>query len=264
MNIHFTDKKLFEQLKFATLATVRVGSHMYGNNNENSDEDFLYIYATSKNEVNSFLETHHQLQYKENNVDYNFVSLHTFIQNIFNGDSTINFEVVQSDALLDTHLEWLTKHKEVFITYSMIRSYLGLARRDIKHYHKCKSEYEKRKRLGHIIRGYLYATDMIYNELDFNLVNRFFCTKVKDLDVSTNKTLREYETLISDLRDKLNEKFNGKTLGLAQTMDVELGKKLMKDFLMFCNSDIFETKQSMLDNFNLDEFINVNENWVAY
>ncbi len=33
MNIHFTDKELFEKLKSATLAKVRVGSHLYGTNN---------------------------------------------------------------------------------------------------------------------------------------------------------------------------------------------------------------------------------------
>lgn len=32
MNIHFTDKELFEKLKLATIVKVKVGSHMYGTN----------------------------------------------------------------------------------------------------------------------------------------------------------------------------------------------------------------------------------------
>lgn len=175
MNIHFTDKELFEKLKNATLAKVVVGSHMYGTQNifgdNTSDIDYLHIYATSTNELNTVFNTHHQLQYKEDGIDYNFVSLHTFIKNILNGDSTINFEVVQSDQLENTHLEWLIKYRKDFITYTMIKSYNGFCKRDLKHFHKAKTEYERSKRFGHIIRGFLYSRDMLYSQWDFKAVN---------------------------------------------------------------------------------------------
>jgi len=63
MNIHFNDKELFEKLKSATIAKIVVGSNMYGTQNSSSDIDYLYIYATSENELNSFVKVHHQLQY---------------------------------------------------------------------------------------------------------------------------------------------------------------------------------------------------------
>src|ERR1700749_424554 len=102
MNIHFKDKELFENLKHATLAKVRIGSHLYGTNDSESDEDFLHIYATSEKELQSFIWTNHQLQYKTDGNDHNFISLHAFIRNCVNGDSTINFEVIHSTELIGT------------------------------------------------------------------------------------------------------------------------------------------------------------------
>lgn len=265
MNIHFTDIELFEQLKKATLAKIIVGSQMYGTNTTVSDTDFLYIYATSENELLSAIQTHHQLQYiDENGNDHNFVSLHTFIRNILNGDSTINFEVVQSNELFGTCLGWINYHKNSFITYTIIRSYLGLCRRDVKHFHKANTDYLKKKRLGHIIRGYLYARDMIYNQWNFTLVNIKLKSIIDNLDIFTNKTLREYEKEISDLRNELNEKFNNKTLGYAQHMNVEDSIEFTNDLLVFCKSETFKQKQSHLDDFDLVSFLNAFENWVEY
>lgn len=262
MNIHFTDKELFESLKSATIAKVVVGSHMYGTNHELSDTDYLYIYATSENELFSAILTHHQLQYKENNIDYNFVSLHTFIRNILNGDSTINFETVHSTQLIGSDLEFLYNLRQSFITYTMIRSYLGICRRDLKHYHKCKTDAEKIKKLRHIIRGYIYARDMLYNQWNFDLAN----TELKSiaLDISTNKQLRQYESAVSGLRDELNERLNSKTLGFAQTFDVESGKELTDKMIQYCKSDRFKSLQNNIKDFDMNYFINSFENWVEY
>jgi predicted nucleotidyltransferase len=266
MNIHFTDKDLFERLKNATIAKVVVGSHMYGTNNEHSDTDYLYIYATSQNELNSYVQTNHQLQYKEDGIDHNFVSLHTFIRNIINGDSTINFEVMQSNCFAGTELSWLIGHKHSFITYTIIRSYLGLARRDVKHYYKYNNDQDKKKRLGHIIRGYLYAYDMIYNRWNFNFksCNKELISLIETLDVSKTSTLKLYDQLISKLRDDLNERFNNKKLGLGQHMDVDSGTFLNHDLLVYVDSESFKHKQDFLVDFNMYMFINSIENWVEY
>jgi len=262
MNIHFTDKKLFDKLKKATIAKVIVGSHMYGTNNENSDIDYLYIYATSENELMSFIQTNHQLQYKEEGIDYNFVSLNSFLKNIFNGDSSINFEVIASDSLIGTDLEWLCSHKDTFITYNMIRSYLGLCRRDIKYYNKCETDYDKTKKLRHIIRGYIYAKKMVSHLFDFNACNDTLLN-IK-LDISTNIQLREYEKKISDLRNELTEKFNNKTLGYAQNINVEAGIKLNTNLCNFMKTNEFKVKQYILKDFDMEMFINSYENWVNY
>lgn len=262
MNIHFTDRTLFKQLKVATLAKVKVGSHMYGTNTEKSDIDYLYIYATSENELTSAIQVHHQLQFIEDGVDHNFVSLHTFLRNCMSGDSTINFEVLQSGALKGTKLDWLNKHKDSFITYTIIRSYLGFARRDIKHYHKQKDDYNKMKKLGHIIRGYIYARMMIDGIWDFNTAN----TELKNikLNVTNNKMLKAYESKISKLRNTLNEKFNNRTLGYAQHMNVEKGITLTNELNEFCRGYEFKIKQLNLQYFNMNLFINSFENWVEY
>jgi predicted nucleotidyltransferase len=265
MNIHFTDIELFKQLKSATMAKVVVGSTMYGTNTKDSDIDYLYIYATSENELLSTIKTNHQLQFiDENGNDHNFVSLHSFIQNILNGDSTINFEVIQSNELFTTHLDWLANHKKSFITYTVIKSYLGLCKRDLKHYYKADTDYLKKKRLGHIIRGYVYANAMIYNNWDFTLVNLEFKNKFDNLDITNNNTLKDFDSGISFLRDELNEKLNTKTLGLAQFMHLEDSTEFTNDLLSFCKSVYFKQKQTHLKDFNLDLYLNAYENWVDY
>lgn len=262
MNIHFEDRILFEKLKSATIAKVLVGSHMYKSNNELSDTDYLYIYATSENELYSFIKTHHQLQYKEDNIDYNFVSLHNFLYNTLKGDSTINFEVINSDSLIGTDLRFLNYNKDAFLTYTIIRSYLGLCRRDIKCFFSAKTDYDKEKRLKHIVRGSIYARYMLDNNFEFNKCNDMF--RAVEIDITTSKQLKSYEKIVSDLRYVLNEKFASKTLGLAQHMNVESGVKITKDLLDYCKTESFKNKQAFLSDFNLDIFINSYENWVEY
>lgn len=265
MNIHFTDKDLFEKLKLATLVKVRVGSHLYGTNNENSDEDFLYIYATSENELNSFIWTNHQLQYKEEGIDHNFVSAHTFIRNILNGDSTINFEVVHSDELKNSCLEFLHILKESFNTYTIIRSYNGFARRDCKHFTKATNDYEKRKRLGHIIRGYVYADMLMNKTFDFKKANETFVDLLNKHTLDMN-SVNKYISLIELQRKQLNEKFDNKTLSLAKNLSVNSGKQLEYIFKLVRKSEIFEwdKKQYYLKDFDMSIFINAFENWVNY
>lgn len=262
MNIHIEDEELVDRLIDATILKVTVGSHMYGTNNINSDIDYLYIYATSENELSSVINTHHQLQYKEDGVDYVFVSLHTFIQNILNGDSTINFEVINSEQLVGTELEWLYNIREYFTTYTIIRSYLGFARRDIKHFHKGKDDYDKTKRLRHIIRGYLYAKSILSYEWNFDSCNDEL--KSIDIDISDNMQLRKYEKLISDLRFELNEIFNSGELKYAQKIGVDHGIDMTNKLLEYVKSDSFKEKQSKLKDFDLYHYINSYENWVSY
>jgi predicted nucleotidyltransferase len=267
MNIHITNKTLFESLKLATIAKVRIGSHIYKTNNKDSDEDFLYIYATSINESNSPFKVHHQLQYKENNIDYNFVSLHNFIHNCINGDSTINFEVIFSDELEGTSLEFITKDdiKNNLISYTIIKSYLGLARRDVKHINKYKDDYNRKKRLGHIIRGYIYANQMIEHSFDFNVCNKFFKNIIDDISVSEyNNYLNTYSKNIDELRKELNNKFNIGKLGLPKILNVETAIKIESEILNLCESDYYKDKQMRLKDFDTSIFIDSLENWVSY
>lgn len=270
MNIHFTDRQLFENLKAATIAKVKVGSHLYGTNTEKSDEDFLYIYATSKAELNSFITTHHQLQFKENNTDHNFVSFHTFLRNCINGDSPINFEVIQSRELVGTIIEFLHKYRKFFITYTVIRSYNGLVQRDIKQFNRAITDYAKYKKYGHIIRGIAYVESMLENKFDFllldhNLFNTEFISEQFDLNpIILNYELEQLLKTATDQRKRLNDKLNEGSLKYAKILDATIAMELHRETLRLTNSILWHEKQILLDGFDMSYFINAHEHWVSY
>lgn len=264
MNIHFTDKNIFKKLKDATLVRTIIGSNLYGTNTTESDTDFLYIYATSNNELNSIINSHHQLQFIEDGVDHIFVSLHSFIKNCLSGDSTINFEVIQSDTLQDTCLEFIHEYKELFKTQTIIKSYLGLAKRDIKYFHKADTDRLKRKRLGHIVRGFLYASNIMNHQFDFNSLNEEYKQILNELNIETNYHLRMYDQLIGICRDELNKRVENKTINLSWRINVEDGIEFNETFVEFVNSELFKDCQKYLEDFNMSEYINTYENWVNY
>jgi len=214
MNIHFTDKELFETLKKHSIVKVQIGSHLYGFNNEKSDIDYLYIYPRSVQMKDSYLWEHHQLQYKEEGVDHIFTDLPTFIRNILTGDSTINFEVLHE--LKGTPLHLLHDARYKFYSYNIIRAYLGLARRDLKDLIPKNGAGGgfSFKKLHHAVRGYCTAS-MIYkgeykNHWDKNYPNLF--QLLKDIKtggtpVSIKEMIDGYTGRINCLRSDLNEKF---------------------------------------------------------
>jgi predicted nucleotidyltransferase len=262
MNIHFTDRKLFDKLVKSSLGRFEVGSHMYGTNNENSDIDYLYIYATSENEMNSFLNTHHQLQFKEEGVDHNFVSLHTFLTNTISGDSTINFEVLNFGYFKGTLLECLYEERNSFHTYNVIRSYLGMARRDIKAYLKLTNDQAKKKKLGHIIRGGMYAKAILEHRFDIHSINREF--RKINIDVSNDGLYIKSEIHINELRKSLNDKLNDRTLELAKSMCVESSRGLDVMLSRIMSSEEFKEKSDILKDFDMTVYYNAFENWVEY
>lgn len=266
MNIHFTDIALFEKLKAASIVRVTIGSHMYGTNNTGSDIDYLYIYATSDNELNSFIQTHHQLQYKEEGIDHNFVSLHTFLKNTINGDSTINFEVIHSGVLRDTCLEFLYINRHMFNTYTVIRAYLGLARRDSQFYHKESTVRGKMKKLGHIIRADYYCEALLDHSFNFHDCNTTFKLTLAHMEemVETNIALRKAEHSIGVLRTRLNEGLANKTLGMAQKMDVSHARILSGHMQNLMNNHDYLSHKAVLENFDISAFLNAFENWVEY
>ena len=142
----------------------------------------------------------------------------------------------------------------------MIRSYLGICRRDIKHYHKDNNKFKK---LRHIIRGYLYARHMINHTFDFDACNEELLSI--NIDVSNNFQLREYENSISLLRDELNAKFENKVLGYSQHFNVKRGIELSNDIYELCKSSLFLECQEYINESNINElYINAYENWVEY
>jgi len=220
MNIHFTDENLFYKLMKNKLLQIEVGSHMYNLTDEYSDIDSLIIYTPFKNQLNSAFTNHHQLQYKYNGVDYIFVDLITFIRNAVNGDSTINFEVINSNELINTKLELLYNNRIFFYNYNIIKGYLGLAKRDLKQLNKVydANHRSQNKRLIHAIRGYYTAYqimsslehgEMIYNNIQPNIIHKELL-RIKTIQSNEirERLKHEFTIKIVDLRQKLNSVFD--------------------------------------------------------
>lgn len=104
------------------------------------DLDRVFILPNFPWWLNAPVNTHHWLHFKGKDdhgmsVDYLFTTLSDFYRAVVNGDSHIPIEVLFKNRgdLGGTCLEFLTgQYSEYFGTYKVLRSYLGLARKDIK------------------------------------------------------------------------------------------------------------------------------------
>jgi predicted nucleotidyltransferase len=269
MNIHITDKSVFQNLKQASLVSCRFGSVLYNTNDEFSDVDLHYVYTTSVVELNSYLKSHHHLQLKEEGIDHIFVNLHTFLNNLIKGDSTVLFEILQSDLLKGTDLDFLYGMRTAFISYAIVRSYLGFARRDCQHYFKAKGHREQIKSLGHIWRGYYFAKSLI--EGNFTLINEEFLSRFKELkSIGENEFklkklwLEEGSKNVTNLREEVNRRFNNNTLGLPKYMTIENQKLLDNHINNLMQSESWKQKQKCLNNFDLTAFYDAFENEINY
>lgn len=228
MNIHFYDKKLFEFLKEISFTRVRIGSHMYGVDNKDSDIDYLYIYMKPQGLADSFLWEHHQLQFKEDGIDHNFTDLHSFIRNIMTGDSTINFEVLHSNEFrANNDLNFLYENRKWFYSYNIIRSYLGLSRRDLKMCTKVRPKTNgiNYKKLYHAARG-MRASELLMRGAYENEVSDLFYSQylrdIKEEKISNTKArclIECTETSLSQIREELNRKFEAKEINRIMSVE---------------------------------------------
>jgi predicted nucleotidyltransferase len=264
------DKNLFDDLIKATFVKVEVGSKMYGLEHKDSDTDLLCIYNTSKRELNMFDRSHHQIQFKVDGVDYLFINIHSFLSNALSGDSTINFEVINSEKLLGTELDFLYKFREYFYNYKIIRSYLGLARRDLKRIDvDGKTEFGKNKKIAHAYRG-LNTAVKIYNikyghmnedsiflyGSDINEIKTFIWT-LKDWKERKKYSEKLMED-INDFRIFINSKYDDDELIAYMSVD---NQKVINSALEL----LFEnTETTQMKNFDMSDFYDANENDIKY
>jgi hypothetical protein len=172
MNIHI-DKKMFDFLMSQpNNIQSKIGSSLYNLSDDKSDVDYLIIYQPFINQIINPFINHHQYQYKdvENNIDYNFIDSITFIKNLVNGDSTINFELIHTENFDNTYLEVLWTYNDYFRTYNIVKAYLGFADRDLRHLHKRATEHDRKRGILHIKRSILFADSILSNT--FALVNQ--------------------------------------------------------------------------------------------
>ncbi len=251
MNIRIKNFDFYEQLKTRALVRLEFGSYLYGTKNEKSDTDYLYIYRTSESELRSFLQSKHPFQFKEDGFDHNFVSVHAFIRNLLDGDSTIHFEVLHSDDLKNcAELKFLYDMRYDLVNYSIIKSYLGLARRDLKLRHKQKTEYDFAKAVLHAYRGFFYAESLM--EQKFTLKNKKYLSVYESNTFDIDLLFSQIDILRNDLNS--NNQFNRYiSLENAQKLDFHLHQLMKSDIWNALNWEM-----------NLDLFYNAFENGVEY
>jgi len=221
VNIHSLDKKLLEKLKEMSFMRVRVGSHMYGMDTKDSDIDYLYLYVKPKGLMNSFSWEHHQLQFKEDGIDHNFTDLHSFIRNIMTGDSTINFEVLHSEEFKNNpKVKFLYDNRKWFYSYNIIRSYLGLSRRDLKMCTKVRPKVDgiNHKKLYHACRGMRAAEHLMkgaYENVVSDMLFSKYLREIKEgkiLKCEARDLIKVTDACIGSTRDELNKRFEAKEI----------------------------------------------------
>jgi hypothetical protein len=237
MNILFKDEDLFIKLRSHSIYSAIVGSRMYGMFDKLSDIDHLYILPTPNYVLNDLFKTHHQLQYKEKGQDHVFVFLDTFLKNIFNGDSTINFEVFQ-EIVEGSHLDWLRSYRKDLYTYTIIKSYLGFAKRDIKYFPYDKDLRAKRRKLKHIYRGYLSAKLILEGTFDVKKLKedkKFVEIDKLESDIDFRVELTKMTKLLTKQREVSNQALDKKELNYFLPEETQLN--FNKDYHNFLNSD---------------------------
>lgn len=170
MNLHINKEKFDFLMKSKIIGKYLIGSHLYGTNDENSDTDYLVIYYPFRNQLLSAFNNHHQFQYKdtENNIDYNFVDVITFVKNLVKGDSTINYELLFSKEFKESKLGFLCDYIEEFRTYTIIKAYLGFADRDLRLLNQRKTDKDRLSGMFHAQRSYIMAQDIFCRRVDLN------------------------------------------------------------------------------------------------
>jgi predicted nucleotidyltransferase len=230
MNIHFTNPQAFSELQAASIFSIEIGSKMYGTADEYSDTDILHIYIPSIEELSSFVQTHHQFQYKEEEIDHLFVNIFQFFQNSLSGDSTINFEVIHHPNLIGTALDWVYQHRHYFQNYKIIRSYLGMARRDLQAVKKANGNRLKNKRMGHVVRGYHFAKAILDGSFSPVIQGELLAELKKVKLIEDSRQRHEFgaalKTNIEALRTEVNHQLSEGGLNFPQYMKAEQQKEL--------------------------------------
>ena len=220
MNIHI-DRDTHALLQMRCIVRIPIGSHLYKIANFDSDKDLLCIYTPNRAELSSVIQTHHQLQYKdeEKKIDYIYTSLPQFLRNLINGDSTINFEALFHPKMAEGFMNKIWRHRYDFITYNLIKCYLGMAKRDLKQIRSLNTDKEKWDKLAHVVRGTEIA-GLLLDTNGFSLsvfeVGHPFRENLKTLrdradwqfHCELSQKLRtDYEAKMNDIRNELTSRF---------------------------------------------------------
>jgi len=262
MNLHFKDIELFEKLKAATLHKAVIGSSMYGTTDSNSDVDYIYIYVPSISEKNCFYPSHHQLQYKEDGIDHNFVNIFSFLKNCIIGDSSINFEIVFDNSIKNSPLSFLYDNKEAFYNFKIMRAYLGFCNRDIRELRKQKNDTEKNKKISHVLRGlefYKMILDKKFNPIVTDELKAKI-NRIKSIDNWKDRQdiTEQLKVDVDICRKELNLLYNSEKFHYPTFMSVENQIIIDNNLSDLINSDIWKEKSNWV--MDMNPFYIANEN----
>lgn len=138
MNIKI-DKELFKSLLSNTRRTIQFG------NIDGEDTDLLHILPCNKQMDISITDNNHILFYKDTdtNTDHLFVTERGFVQGIITGSCTLFYELLVEGKLEGSVLGYLIKYKADFITYKLLKGFIGQAERDLKQSSSHKNHLKK-------------------------------------------------------------------------------------------------------------------------
>ncbi len=249
MNIYFKDEKLFKKLLSKTILKVEVGSQVYGLG-EDAIPSFVHIYATSKSELYSFLNSYYTFQYESEKENLIFMNIHTFIRNLVTGEYTINFEAIHDKSLAGTELDFLYQNRAQFASYTVLKSYLNFAKVNSK---KIQSEKEGDKwsfQLIEILRNLRFAESIIDNKFVLNnssLIEE--ANEIKAAKFRYNKArLEDIKIEIDYRRIKANDLLSSKSVTrfLSEDFQYKLDKWLLELTESKCNWELDKSEMSYI------------------
>jgi hypothetical protein len=226
MNIQIEDKRILDVLNNSVIDTFEFGSKIYGLDTQNSDIDDIAVVKQNDFFANTFLWEHHTIQRASKERDTIYTTLQLLVRNLMTGDSTAYFETLHSNQCKGTILEFLADRKTWFYNFTTIRSFLGYARRDIKH------SKDNGKRFAHAVRCY-YAAKMLfednfytndYREYNHAIYNYILAAKLGTHGLSKYEMSQEiqyYKKAIDDLRKEVSNSFNSNQRRYNRYMSVE-------------------------------------------
>lgn len=225
MNLHINKDKFDFLMSTKIVGKFVIGSHLYKTNDEYSDTDYLIIYYPFKNQLLSAFTNHHQFQYKdtENNIDYNFVDIITFVRNLIKGDSTINYELLYSEEFKQSKLGFLCNYIEEFRTYTIIKAYLGFADRDLRLLKQRKNDKDRLAGLFHAQRSYIMAQDIVDRNVNIDFKS------LKDIvDISWSREASQMRDTYKLYREYITKEFQDGNLTryLKANIQKEIDEKL--------------------------------------
>jgi len=226
MNIQIEDENILTVLNDSVIDRFEFGSKIYGLETENSDIDDIAVIKQNDFFANTFLWEHHTIQRASEERDTIYTTLQLLVRNLMTGDSTAYFETLHSDQCKGTILEFLADRKEWFYNFTTIRSFLGYARRDIKH------SKDNGKRFAHAVRCY-YAAKMLFEDNFYSNYYRDYDSNVYDyirsMKLGTHglskyelsQEIHHYRKAIDDLRKTVSTSFNSNQRKYDRYMSVE-------------------------------------------